>query len=51
MKSSAGFLLFIIYKKPSGQDRTVAERNYAAEAPRRMWKILLAGFFCMRRKL
>ena len=51
MKSSAGFLLFIIYKKPSGQDRTVAEKNYAAEALHRRWKILIAGFFCMKRKL
>ena len=26
---------FLLYKKPSGQDRTAAERNYVAEATRR----------------
>ena len=31
--------------KPSGQDRTAAERNYVAEATRRRRRILLAGFF------
>ena len=45
MKSSAGFLLFVIYKKPSGQDRTVAERNYAAEAPTAGGKSCLQDFF------
>ena len=32
-------------KKPSGQDRTVAERNYVAKATRRRRRILQAGFF------
>ena len=32
-------------KKPSGQDRTAAERNYVAKATRRRRRILQAGFF------
>lgn len=32
-------------KKPAGQDRTAAERNYAAKATRRRRRILRAGFF------
>ena len=31
--------------KPSGQDRTAAERNYVIEATRRRRRILQAGFF------
>ena len=34
--------------KPSGQDRTAAERNYVAEATRRRLRILLAGFFLIQ---
>ncbi len=32
-------------KKPSGQERTAAERNYVARATRRRRRILQAGFF------
>ena len=35
---------FLLYNKPSGQDRTAAERNYVAEATRRRRRILQAGF-------
>ena len=34
--------------KPSGQDRTAAERNYVIEATRRRRRILQAGFFHIR---
>ena len=34
---------FLLYKKPSGQDRTAAERNYVAEATRRRRETLLCN--------
>ena len=33
-----------LIKKPSGQERIAAERNYAAKATRRRRRIPLAGF-------
>ena len=32
---------FLLYKNPSGQDRTAAERNYVTEATRCRWETLL----------
>ena len=34
---------FLLYKNPSGQDRTAAERNYVAEATRRRRETLLCN--------
>lgn len=34
---------FLLYKNPSGQDRTAAERNYATEATRCRWETLLCN--------
>ena len=34
---------FLLYKNPSGQDRTAAERNYVAEAIRRRRETLLCN--------
>ena len=34
---------FLLYKNPSGQDRTAAERNYVTEATRCRWETLLCN--------
>ena len=41
---------FLLYKKPSRQDRTAEERNYVVEATRRRRRILQAGFFLYHTK-
>ena len=34
---------FLLYKNPSGQDRTAAERNYVTKATRCRWETLLCN--------
>ena len=36
-------MTFLLYKNPSGQDRTAAERNYVTEATRCRWETLLCN--------